>query len=205
MPAQAPDTRSVPYRGRAVNPRRQENSQSRARCADRVAVAVDKRLPMGARTTYVLLDDYAGRKGTGWPKQTTLAHRLGASRQSVQRWIRDLERCGWLVIERTGRAHRYTLRWAWASGSQTGGHRIPICKPVVMQQLPPAPEPPAPPEAPATPEPVDCSRCGNTGTFVHVLPATIGAGGKRMPERRFPVKCGCRDWGAIMRDREKCG
>jgi DNA-binding transcriptional MocR family regulator len=200
MLATAPNRNSLPERRHG---RQSEKSQTRARCAARLAVITDKRLPMGARSLYVLLDDYAGAKGVAWPKQQTLAHRLGASRQAAQRWIAELERRGWLAIERTGRAHRYTLRWAIrASDSATGGHRISICQPVVIPQSEAAPAPPAPPVEQAEPATEDCSRCGNTGWYTYDIPAQIGAGGRRIAARSWRGWCGCRPKNAILRECE---
>ena len=193
MPVTAPHRRILPER----RPERQPEKSTRARCASRLAVITDKGLSHGAARLYVLLDDYAGAKGVCWPKQATLAHRLGASRQSVQRWIAELERAGWLAIERTGRAHRYTLKWA--SGSQAGGHRIPICKPVVIQQPQPV-EPEAvtvAEEMPDTGE--DCAQVRKTCEHFHgegkpeyVVPSTLNCSGRRISERRWKGICGCR-------------
>jgi len=138
MPSTTSNACSVSRLRSSCNP---HNVRTRTRCASRLAAITDKRLPMGARTLYTLLDDYAGMKGVCWPKQATLAHRLGASRQSIQRWVADLARTGWLAIERTGRAHRYTLKWAMASGCEAGGHRHSLMQPDIMSQDEVAAEP----------------------------------------------------------------
>lgn len=170
--------RSAPHR---------TSSGSRARCASRLAAVTDRRLSMGARTTYVLLDDYAGLKGVCWPKQQTLSHRLGASRQAVQRWVAELAAAGWLRIERTGRAHRYTLKWASAAVSV--GHRISICQPVVME--PSAAAAAVEPTAADAPPPRPCPRCQDTGEREYHVPPSINSLGRAIPGRRWRGICGC--------------
>jgi hypothetical protein len=131
MPITAPNRTSL---RRNPDRRQSENSQVRRRSASRLACLTDKRLSVDARLVYPLLDDYAGWKGTGWPKQQTLSHRLGISLRRIQAAIRELAATGWIVIERTGRANRYTLRWAADQIERQCADRIPICNPVVMQQ-----------------------------------------------------------------------
>lgn len=174
MLAKAPDRISLPEQRRDFNPRRPE---TRDRCAARLRVITDKRLSMGARCAYALLDDYAGMKATCWPKQKTIAYRLGASRQKVQRWIAELAACGWLRIERTGRASRYALDWA--SDRRPCEHRLLIPEPVCMEQ---APEVPAAAEEPVDPPPCRCQGRG------WILYTSHRIGGKSTQ----PRLCGCR-------------
>lgn len=92
--------------------RQSEKSQSRARCAARLAVVTDRRLSNGAARLYVLLDDYAGMRAECWPHQRTAAERIGRSVRSVKRWIAELVGAGYIAIRRTQTGNRYLLSWA---------------------------------------------------------------------------------------------
>lgn len=192
MPTRAPNRTSVRQNIRERNTRTPEKSRSRARCVCRLAVITDRRLSAGARLTFALIDDYAGAKGVGWPKQATIASRIGASRQQVQRWVKELERCEWISVERTGRAHRYTLRWARASDVTTGEHRIPICNPVVIIEPARPDEPPQAPEAEAPASTAPCSLCNGTGEREYIVGGGYSHFGRREPMRKWRGICGCR-------------
>lgn len=109
MLAKAPNARSVSHSRLPVN---RERDGVRKRCSSRLNVVTDKRLTMGARVLYCLLDDYAGVKAECWPYQTTAAERLGRSVRSVKRWIAELVRHGYITIRRTQSGNRYRLTWA---------------------------------------------------------------------------------------------
>ena|SRR5262252_712516 len=184
MPMQAPYTRSVPQDRAYRNSWREKNTKPRIRhrCASRTACMADRTLPQDARLAYYWMDDYAGAGGIAYPKQATLAAKLGCSRQQAGRLVAVLVEHGWLIpIARTGRAIRYQLKWAFAgtvagtvagvTGASDEGiraeHRNSICNPVCNQpevqaqqpaesavtEPPPAPEPePDPPVEDEPPE-----------------------------------------------------
>lgn len=57
----------------------------------------DNRITHAARTVLGLLGTYGDRDGWCWPSQTTLAKRLGVSRQSIQDRIDELVKLGYLL------------------------------------------------------------------------------------------------------------
>jgi hypothetical protein len=198
----AASTRSVAYSRGRVNPRRPEKTQTRARCAMRAAVFANPRYSPGAKAVLGLMDDWAGWGGLAYPKHATLARQMGRSRQSVQRWIAELERGGEIVrIEAAGRATVYALKWAAEAhrrASQLDNH--PVCS-----QPERAPESLAPPVEPSATEQSDCPHCGGTGERVYVQAATTGVGGRRIAADTWRGWCGCMPKGAIMRECEKRG
>jgi hypothetical protein len=129
MNARTSDTGIVSQGRREFKPSSRVNVHSRARCASRLAAITDTRLSPDARLVYMLLDDYAGLKGIAWPKQPTLASRLGISLRKVQAAMKQLAATGWLRIERTGRASRCHLRWAWVSDSAPAATRNSVYEP----------------------------------------------------------------------------
>jgi hypothetical protein len=125
MLATAPTAISVSERRGQCNTRRPENAQSRARCASRTAVFTDKRLPMGARVLYGLLDDYAGMRAECWPHQSTAGERIGRSARSVKRYISLLVAYGHLSIRRGQSGNRYRLAWATVPENNAPPQNVP--------------------------------------------------------------------------------
>jgi hypothetical protein len=198
MPITAPNRISLRQNHRARNSASPEKSQKRARCATRTAVFANPQLSLGAKVVYGLMDDWAGWGGLSYPRQSTLAKQTGKSRQSVQRWVAELEAAGWIVrVERAGRAITYALKWALeAHGRASHLVNHPVCI-----HLEAAPVPPAPPVEPSTPA-AECSHCGGTGERAYHVPAQIGAAGRRIPARSWRGKCGCGHEKAILRECE---
>jgi hypothetical protein len=197
----APNRISLRQNHRARNSASPEKSQKRARCATRTAVFANPQLSLGAKVVYGLMDDWAGWGGLSYPRQSTLAKQTGKSRQSVQRWVAELEAAGWIVrVERAGRAITYALKWA-SEAHGRASHLVnhPVCTYPVA-----APVPPEPPVELSTPA-EDCSHCGGTGDRAYHVPAQIGAGGRRIAARSWRGSCGCGQGKAIMREYEKRG
>lgn len=59
----------------------------------------DKRLTIGARFIYAVLDSYAGANGV-FPSVRLLSERVGASKSTVKRWLRELNEAGWIESRR---------------------------------------------------------------------------------------------------------
>jgi hypothetical protein len=204
MPVTAPVRISLRQNARGRNPRRPEKSQTRARCAMRSAVFANPRYSPGAKAIFGLMDDWGGWGGLAYPKHATLARQMGRSRQSVQRWIAELERGGEIVrIEAAGRATVYAMKWA-AEAHRRASALVnnPVCsEPDCGPRS--IPEPSALAADDATPEQSDCLHCGGTGDRVYVQEATTGIDGRRIAASTWRGWCGCQPKGAIMRGCEK--
>ena len=86
---------------------------------------LDRAVSANAVRVWALLQRYAGSiDGTAFPGKTALAAALDASTRSVRNWLAELERAGWIEVERrtdgSGRttSNRYHLRGTPAG--QTG-------------------------------------------------------------------------------------
>lgn len=68
-------------------------------------------LSNGAVRLYLALDEYARDSGSCWPKQKTLAGRLGCSVRQLKRYLQELVAAGMCLCERAtpGGANRYRL------------------------------------------------------------------------------------------------
>lgn len=60
-----------------------------------------------AKVTYALLCRYAGEDGSCYPKQTTLAKRLGVSRRTVINYLKELKDKGLIDVVHTQGVNRY--------------------------------------------------------------------------------------------------
>jgi len=65
-------------------------------------VLKDSTLSFGARLTYTMLLSYAWQEGSCFPGQGRIAEDLGVSRQSVNGFLRELRRAGYIDWERRG-------------------------------------------------------------------------------------------------------
>jgi hypothetical protein len=81
-------------------------------------VVNDRTLSPSARLLYVLLDDYAGMNAIAWPKQATLAERLGYSERLARECIQELAGAGYIQRQRRQRGVRYLLQWLIPTGAQ---------------------------------------------------------------------------------------
>jgi hypothetical protein len=214
MPSTAPDTRSLSYRGRSVNPRPDRKSQYRARREMVTHAARNKNIPRGAACLLVEYDNWGWRYGVAFPYQEGLARRMGVTVRTIQRWTKALQEAGYIAkTVRTGRACRHTLAWAaesesGASGAAEMSHRTPedMPTPIDVESRSieaSAPAIPAPAVEPSAIDEAECLHCGGTGERVYHVPAQIGAGGRRIAASTWRGWCGCRPKGAIMRDSEK--
>ena len=72
----------------------------------------NSRLSFGAKTIYGLLLSYAWYNDNVFPGQGTIARDAGTSRQTVNKYIRELADAGFLSIQRRGlgKTAIYTLR-----------------------------------------------------------------------------------------------
>jgi hypothetical protein len=83
-------------------------ARGRARSAIFQAVS----LSVGARLVYLFLDDMDwNSQGLAWPKQTTIAAKLGLSTREVQRCLGELAAGGHVRIERKKAHCIYRLGW----------------------------------------------------------------------------------------------
>jgi hypothetical protein len=83
---------------------------------------VDLDIPHGALRLYAVLGRYANSDGDSWPSRTTLAARLRTSRDTVDRWTKELVSAGALLVthrkdttahgNKVNRTNLYTLRYA---------------------------------------------------------------------------------------------
>jgi len=69
-------------------------------------------LSIGAKVVYAKLLSYAWHNHLVYPGQETMAKELGAGRRSIVRFVAELERSGYLEVERRGQGltNRYILR-----------------------------------------------------------------------------------------------
>lgn len=67
----------------------------------------------GAKLCFARLCRYAGDRGHCWPSQELLALELGVCPRQVRRYLKELEREGFIHVTRVGlqRANDYTFRW----------------------------------------------------------------------------------------------
>lgn len=72
----------------------------------------DSSLSAGAKLCYALLLSYAWQKDSCFPGQEALAKDAGASRRSIVRFLKELEKSGYLEKKRRGlgKTNIYTLR-----------------------------------------------------------------------------------------------
>jgi hypothetical protein len=106
-----------------VNPNAASNRGTNARLAMRTAVIFDIALSSGACRLYFAIDDYAGSKGLAFPSQERLAQQLGVCPRTVQGWLRELVKRGYLDIRRFVSGNRYFLRWQEKCGKQQPAER----------------------------------------------------------------------------------
>lgn len=157
---------------------------------------LDSGVPQGAVVLYALLGTYADRKDHKcWPSRATLTRRLGASRNSVDRWLRDLRGVGAVSWEQrpggegaAGQTNIYTLRIS-------DPHPHERDTPLPMRGAPPLPtdgDPPSPPEVHRTrtiePEPKELENtsdsvpesngCGSTDEVRVVFDAWVESTGR---------------------------
>jgi biotin operon repressor len=73
----------------------------------------DSTLSIGAKTTYALFLSYAWHNALCFPGQEKLAKDIGMSIGSVNAFIKELEACGLIEIERRGqgRTNLYTINY----------------------------------------------------------------------------------------------
>lgn len=185
---------TIPNRRGRYNPRTPEKAQSRARCATRTACMADPRLSVWAKQTYYWMDDYARCGGVAYPKQKTLAAKVGCKVRKIQQCIAELIAAGWISPGMaTGRAKHYTLKWAMGvPDTRSGAYRISICEAVRIEAETPAAEPES--EA-VTTEPTqpsqDCPKCHGAGVREYDTRGIDTLG--RPNGRRFSGRCGCLD------------
>jgi Helix-turn-helix domain len=162
------------------------NSTARWKARSQVISAVS--MSAGARLMYLFLDDmdFTG-KGCAWPKQTTIAAKVGLSRRETQRCLEELRAGGWIEIERR-RAHCvYWLKWRPRSERDA-----PPVTHLENRDAPPVTHHDAPPVAHLGPgvlniteatviEPSVCTQCEGTGYRIF---------GERGDARVY--LCGCR-------------
>lgn len=61
----------------------------------------DLRLTLGARMTYAYLLKFAWQEGSTFVSQETLAKSMGLRRRQLQRYLKELQKSGYLIILRT--------------------------------------------------------------------------------------------------------
>ena len=96
---------------------------------------LDLQISHGAVRLYAVLGRYANSDGDSWPSRTTLAARLNTSRDSVDRWTKELVNARALLVTRrkdttaTGgkvnRTNLYTLRYSMPNVAAPS--RLPTC------------------------------------------------------------------------------
>jgi len=62
----------------------------------------DKRLSFGARLTYGILLSYAWQEGSCFPGQDKIAADLGSTRETVNRFLKELRAAGYISWKRRG-------------------------------------------------------------------------------------------------------
>lgn len=67
-----------------------------------IAILRHSDLTMGAKTAYAALLSYAWHNDYCFPGQDRMADDIGATRQSVNTWIKELERKGFIKVTRRG-------------------------------------------------------------------------------------------------------
>ena len=70
-------------------------------------------LSMGAKITYAMFLSYAWHNDCCFPGQATLAEDIGVSRQSVNGFVGELERAGFISVKRRGlgKTNLYTVKF----------------------------------------------------------------------------------------------
>jgi len=194
MPDTAPATGSVSRQPPRVNdPALAEFSQARVRCETRMRVVYDKSLSPGARLLYVALDDYAGMKGIAWPRQTTLAKRLGWSEGWVRQQLRELEASGYILSERRQRGVLYRMGWQIPTVTPVSVGNFPTVTRVSVETVTPVSVGSAASiyEPVVKKEPGSC-RCGGTG-WLWYEGTRMEPGSYRTEPYRKKVRCECRE------------
>ena len=81
------------------------------RYAARELVTFDRELSPGAARLYAALDEYARDSGVCWPRQRTIADRLGCPVRTLQFWLAQLVSAELVMVERStpGGPNRYRL------------------------------------------------------------------------------------------------
>jgi Helix-turn-helix domain len=82
------------------------------RAEARTQVIYDTRLSFHARVLYYALDEFAGQKGVGWPKRSTLAATIGLSEREIARSLRELEAANYISTTIRRYSRLYTLFWS---------------------------------------------------------------------------------------------
>ena len=97
-----------------------------------VWVARRKELSTGAKLAYGALCRHAGKNGECWMSQRTLAQELGRSRDSINRWVKELKEYGLIKVLSRGRGrtrlYRFIFKAEWIRDSD-------LRKDVVMDDL----------------------------------------------------------------------
>jgi len=67
-------------------------------------VLCDPTLKIEVKALYALLAAYTGQDDVCWPSVPTMAKALGCSEQSIRNWCRELEKRGWLQVQKSDRS-----------------------------------------------------------------------------------------------------
>jgi hypothetical protein len=103
-----PDGESVPRVGETFNPFRAFNGVF---VPD--PVLRTRELRAGAKLAYGVLTRYAGRSGSCWPAQSSIAERMAVTPRQVRDYLDDLTRAGFIRHQKggRGRSNRYHFLW----------------------------------------------------------------------------------------------
>jgi Helix-turn-helix domain len=69
----------------------------------------DHSLSLGAKAVYQALDSYAWTSPECCPREATIASRLNKSVRSVERWMSELKKRGYIRVDRTVHGNSYVL------------------------------------------------------------------------------------------------
>jgi len=76
-------------------------------------IVQDKKLSVGAKLTFGVMCQFAGKNGVCYPKQGAIAERLGVSKRQAQRYIEELKKEGYIRVSQQGltKPNIYSFLW----------------------------------------------------------------------------------------------
>ncbi len=101
----------------------------------REVIAKSPNLSRGARMLYTILDTYTRDKGNWRLKHVTLMDQLKCSKRSLQYWLAELSKAGFIRVERsaTGGVNCYHMAWFGASQTETVRNEAQLAAPGGVQ------------------------------------------------------------------------
>jgi len=76
-------------------------------------IVQDKKISVGAKLTFGVMCQFAGKAGLCYPRQGAIAGRLGVSKRQAQRYLEELKREGYIKVSQQGlsKPNIYSFLW----------------------------------------------------------------------------------------------